>query len=389
MVGRTMKLQRTEIRDFRNHAASVLDFANGINAIFGDNGEGKTNIVEAISYLCLTKSFYASSDALVVRIGSERFDVRGSFEADSGMQSSVAASYEASTAKKTMTVNKAPVETLSSIVGQFPAVILSPEQNGITFGAPTERRKFLDLAISQASKLYLEEILEYRRILRQRNKILLDARLARRDCTDLLEPWDESLLRTGTSIMMRRAKFVEDFRPLVEKQFSVVAAEGERPGIEYVPSFEGLASWTREAVEERFAEELRIHSDEERKTGTTAVGPHRDELEFCIDDLSLRKYASQGQHKTFLVALKLAEFSYLKDQQNETPILVLDDVFSELDEHRSGRLLDLTGNVGQVFITATDDRAFGSGFKWDANHRRFLVQQGTVREHAKAQVLVN
>src|SRR3990172_5183919 len=132
-----MKLQKAEIRNFRNHSASSLDFTDGINAIFGDNGEGKTNIVE----------------------------------------------------------------TISSIVGQFPAVILSPEQNGITFGAPTERRKFLDLAISQASKLYLDEVLEYRRILRQRNKILLDARLNRKDCTELLVPWDESLVRAGSSIM--------------------------------------------------------------------------------------------------------------------------------------------------------------------------------------------
>src|SRR3989304_599622 len=305
-----MKLQKAEIRNFRNHSASSLDFTDGINAIFGDNGEGKTNIVEAISYLCLTKSFYAINDAVVVRIGSEHFDVRGSFRADNGSEWSVAASYESASAKKTITVNKTPVETLSSVVGQFPAVILSPEQNGITFGAPTERRKFLDLAISQASKLYLEELLEYRKILRHRNKILLDAKLSRRDCTDLLEPWDESLVRTGSSIMMRRLKFVEDFRPLVEKQFSFVAGETERPGIRYVPSFETAPPMERAKVEQQFQEALASHRDEERRTGTSAVGPHRDEIDFSIDDLSLRKVASQGQHKTFLVALKLGEFFY-------------------------------------------------------------------------------
>ena len=384
-----MKLQRAEIHDFRNHMASVLDFTGGMNAIFGDNGEGKTNIVEAISYLCLTKSFYASNDAHVVRIGGGGFDVRGTFHADNGTEWLVAAAYDVPTAKKTVAVNKTPVETLSSIVGQFPAVILSPEQNGITFGAPTERRKFLDLAISQASKLYLEELLEYRKILRHRNKILLDAKLSRRDCTDLLEPWDESLVRTGSSIMMRRLKFVEDFRPLVEKQFSFVAGETERPGIRYVPSFETAPPMERAKVEQQFQEALASHRDEERRTGTSAVGPHRDEIDFSIDDLSLRKFASQGQHKTFLVALKLAEFFYLKEQRNETPLLMLDDVFSELDEHRSGRLLDLTGNMGQVFVTATDDRAFGSGFQWNSGNRRFLVTRGTVKEHGKREVFVN
>src|SRR3972149_5105848 len=120
-----------------------------------------------------------------------------------------------------------------------------------------------------------------------------------------------------------------------------------------------------------------------------AVGPHKDAIDFSIDDLSLRKFASQGQHKTFLVALKLAEFFYLKEQRSETPILLLDDVFTELDEHRSGRLLEFAGKVGQVFITAPDDRAFASEFPWNMDHRRFLVQRGTVRNNEQARLLVN
>jgi DNA replication and repair protein RecF len=244
------------------------------------------------------------------------------------------------------------------------------------------------MAISQASKLYLDEVLEYRRIIRQRNKILLEARLARKDCTETLEPWNQSLVHTGSSIMIRRARFVEDFRPLAEEHYSFLAGGTERPGIRYMPSFEVSFSSSRETIERRFFEELQSHSDEERRTGTTAVGPHRDELEFSIDNLSLRKFASHGQHKTFLVGLKLAEFFYLKEQRVETPILLLDDVFSELDEHRSGRLLELAGKVGQVFITATDDRAFASEIPWNADHRRFLVQQGTVRNE-QARLFVN
>lgn len=384
-----MRLEHIEIRGFRNHPDSVLDCSAGVNAIFGDNGEGKTNIVEAISYLCLAKSFYAASDFVALRTGSERFDVQGIFLTDADATSTVRVSFEKTPGKKTITVNKTPVETLSSVVGQFPAVVLSPEQNGITFGAPTERRRFLDLAICQASKAYLNEILEYRKILRQRNKILLDAKTTRRDCSDLLEPWDESLARTGSSIMIRREKFLETFCVLMKEQFRGLVNGNEQPQIRYAPSFEVSSPMSREEVEQRFTEELGIRADEERRTGTTAVGPHRDELEFSIDGLNLRKFASQGQHKTFLLSLKLAEFFYLQEQKNETPILLLDDVFSELDAHRSKRLLDLAERVGQVFITSTDDRSFPSGFRWDGDHRKFLVREGTIQHHAENRLFVN
>ena len=389
MVSGVMKLGKVEIRDFRNHRHSLIECAGGINALFGDNGEGKTNIVEAISYLCLAKSFYASNDSVVLKIGCERFEVTGEFQGDNETTWTVKALYENATTKKTLTVNKVAAETLSSFVGQFPAVVLSPEQNGITFGAPTERRRFLDLAISQASKMYLEKLLEYRKILRQRNKILFDAKVGRHDPSGELEPWDESLVLTGTDIMMRRRAFVGEFMPAMMEQFRRVAGGTEEPGIAYQPSFAIEAGTDREAVEKRFREELRAHNGEERKAGTTITGPHRDELDFGIDGMSLRKFASQGQHKTFLVALKLAEFFYLKEKREETPILLLDDVFSELDKGRSARLLDFAEGLGQVFVTATDDGAFPPGFPWNGKHRRFTVKQGTTEEHAEKRLFVN
>jgi len=214
-----MRLEQIDIRNFRNHAHTLLECGDGLNVLLGENGQGKTNVVEAVAYLSLTKSFYASSDAVVLRIGEDQFDLQGRFRADGGTHWVVDANYERPSGRKSISINKETAQTLASVVGQFPAVVLSPEQNGITFGAPTERRKFLDLALSQASSVYLEELLEYRRILRQRNKILLDAKLARRDCTELLEPWDTSLIQTGTSLMLRRIRFIEGFRGRVREAY--------------------------------------------------------------------------------------------------------------------------------------------------------------------------
>ena len=375
-----MRLQSLEIRNFRNHAETTLDLSAGINAITGNNGEGKTNIVEAISYLCLTKSFYAMSDAVTLQHGKEEFRLEGIFEADNHILRRVEVRYGRATGRKTVSVNHGPIETLSSIVGEFPVVVLSPEQNGITFGAPTERRRFLDLVIAQASRLYLTELLEYRKILRQRNKILLDAKLARRDCSDAIEPWDQNLIETGSSLTQRRWVFVREFLPNVVEAYARIAGEGEAPGMEYIPSFRVADPENLEGIRRNFEDELRTREDEERRTGTTIIGPHRDELEFRVDAMTLRKYASQGQHKTYLVALKLAEFLYLQEACRESPILLLDDVFSELDAHRAGRLVREVAARGQVFVTATDLRSFPPDFVWHGNNKQLEVTNGKVAE---------
>ncbi|MBI2619114.1 MAG: DNA replication/repair protein RecF [Ignavibacteriales bacterium] len=379
-----MKLARVEIRNFRNHGYTVLEAAEGVNAILGNNGAGKTNIIEAVSYLCLTKSFYASGDAVVLQVGKDEFEIQGQFVGDKHFRWSINARYETTAGRKSVTINSSPVETLASVIGQFPVVVLSPEQSGITFRAPTERRKFLDLVISQSSRLYLEQLLDFRRVLRQRNRVLLQARLARRDCSGALEPWDESLLQTGPSLVHRRNKFIQEFLPYFVSTYGQLAGDREKPTIAYVPSIPGSDLEDIESIRERFRLELGLHGEEERRMGTTVVGPHRDELEFQVNELNLRKFASQGQHKTFLIALKLAEFAYLRECCQETPILLLDDIFSELDEGRTRRLLELMEPLGQIFITATDERIFPQGFDWSGKNRRIFVKQGEVVDAERA-----
>jgi len=373
-----VKAVTVDIENFRNHTKTTLVCAEGVNAIIGDNGQGKTNIVEAISYLCLTKSFYASGDAVTLKIGAEQFSICGSFESDGGVQRRVEALYVKGPGQKSIFINGIPVETMSAVIGELPVVILSPEQAGITNGAPTERRKFLDLVIAQSSKVYLQELLEYRKILRQRNKILLDAKLARRDCSKILEPWNEALVETGSRLAQRRLLFIREFSRDIIQSYEIVAGKGELPGINYEPSVSIESAESIEATKRAFAEELQLKEGEERRLGVTTVGPHRDEVGLSINGINVRKFASQGQHKTMLIALKLAEVAYLKERCVETPILLLDDVFSELDEHRSERLVEQLQGLGQVFVTATDLRAFPSQFPWSKKNQTFTVSAGRV-----------
>ena len=374
-----MRIADVRLRNFRNHADTRLEFGEGINILVGRNGQGKTNILEAISYLSLTKSFYASSDATAVRFGSDMFDVEGEIVAGSGLRYAVHVRYGVSQGEKVFSVNDSRPETLASVIGNFPVVILSPENNAITFGAPAARRRFVDLTLSQVSRVYLEDLLEYRRVLRQRNRLLSEARTSGANVASALEPWTVSLVQYGSRIVKRRRDFVAEFKAYIERSYRMLVDVGEEPGLEYLgfsPLPEGataeeIAATMQSALGERMGEEVR--------RGSTLVGPHRDELRLSLNGAVLQQYASQGQHKTFLVALKTAEFFYLQERKGEPPIFLLDDLFSELDEARSRRILDLVAGLGQTIITTTGERVLDEAAGWSDHLRRFIIENGTCR----------
>lgn len=374
-----MKLRTVTLNQYRNHAHTTMECGEEINALVGKNGEGKTNALEGISYLCLTKSFFGNTDRTALQQGKEIFSVEGEFVSDAGIAYHVFAQYDSRTAEKLFSINRLPVDRFSSVIGQFPVVILSPESNGITARGPGERRKFLDFVISQASKMYLEDLLEYRRIVKQRNRILLNTQSTRSDYSELLEPWDETLVMTGCRITQRREMFLQEFRPHLLRVYESLTGSDEMPWLDYRASIKAETGASLDVLREMFWKELHKRRGEERQVSTTLVGPHRDEMELTLDNLDLRKYASQGQHKTFLIALKVAEFFYLREHKGETPILLLDDVFSELDAGRAARVLEMLGNLGQAFITATDLQLAPEGFAWGGKNRKFFVQHGAVR----------
>jgi DNA replication and repair protein RecF len=373
-----MKFREVQLQTFRNHAATEFECAPGRNVFFGNNGEGKTNILEAISYLCLTKSFYASSDSTAVQFGETGFTVSANAVSDIEVAYRIDVSYIKEAKEKRIAINNGVVDDRPSIIGMFPVVVLSPENANVTSGTPADRRRFIDVVVSQSNKSYLQDLLEYRRILRQRNRILFEAKAGQRVSPDLMEPWNENLVKRGSQITQRRAEFVHEFSPYLVDAYTMIAGSEERPSMKYGSSIKVEAMLPTEQIQSLFRRELEQQRAEEQKLGTTLVGPHKDELEFEINGMGLKAFASQGQHKTFLVALKIAEFYYLQERCRETPILLLDDVFSELDEPRSAKLLTLTANLGQTFITATDEHRFTSVVNRGNGMAKYHVCKGKV-----------
>ncbi len=370
------------LRNFRNHADSQVQFGEGINVLVGANGQGKTNVLEAVSYLGLTKSFYAASDLHVLKIGEAGFTLVGHLQSDGGVPHTLQMGFDRDAAKKSVVIDNAPPETLSSVIGRFPVVVLSPEHHRITAGGPAERRKFLDLLLSQVSALYLDDIMQYRKVLRQRNTLLHDVRWRGGAMRESVEPWTANLARLGARIISRRRQFLAEFADYVRRTYAFLADNQEVPAIDYAASDGGRGSASEEEITGTLVEAMNARWDEECRRGTSTVGPHRDELLLTLNGMSVQQYASQGQQKTFLVSLKMAEHAYLRDRRNERPIMLLDDLFGELDAKRSRRILEQIAQDGQCVITATDERPFVHGAELQADLKRFIVDRGTVKEAA-------
>ena len=381
-----MRLVTLKLHHFRNHIDTSFEFGQGTNVLLGDNGEGKTNVLEAISFLCLTKSFFTSSDAPVVNFEKDMFEIAGKVQFESGVEQYIRVAYSQFQGEKSYTINKRHIEPFSSVIGTFPIVICSPEHTPITSGAPVERRRFVDFIISQSNALYFQQLLEYKKVLKQRNKILLDSKISKRDNSSLLEPWDKQVAKLSGHISIKRREFVHQFREFIASAYHHLVGQ-EEPTIEYEPSVTIDDDFTEARICETISAKLKEHRSEEVRTGTTLVGPHRDEFSLKINGLDLRKFASQGQHKTFLVALKIGEFFYLKERCRETPIFLLDDVFNELDKHRAQRLLHFVGELSQTFVTSTDPHIFDNVLSFRGNDRKFSIQHGALVEDQSMVVL--
>jgi DNA replication and repair protein RecF len=374
-----MRLTTLTLKNFRNHTYSQFEFADKSNILLGDNGQGKTNVIEAISYLCLTKSFYAGSDAVVLKFDENLFEIEGVCVSDRGHDSRSRVAYDKTSGRKAVFINRQPLEPFSSIIGKFPVVICSPDHAPITLGSPGDRRKFVDFVISQSNPGYLSTLMEYRRALKQRNRVLSEAREIRADATMMLEPWNEQLVQLGGYLMMRKKRFIEEFQSYFRTAYQHLVGDEEMPAIEYVPNGVPADCDTEEKFKTMLWAALREKKSAELATGITLTGPHRDEFACTINGHDLRKFASQGQHKTYLVSLKLAEFYYLKERCNETPMLLLDDIFSELDERRAAKLIEFVGSISQTFITSTTFHNFERLGMAD-HSKKFFIRRGKVVE---------
>ena len=381
-----MTLQSLRLLSFRAHDESRAHFVPKVNLIYGPNGSGKTNLLEAIHYLCLSKSFLASRDKYVLRKGAPYFEVEGVFTGTRRSKLEVRLVYVPGEGKK-MFVNGAPLERLAQIVGRLPVVAFSQEDQSLTAGGPKERRRFLNNILSQARGTYLDDLMKYRRALKQRNELLKQFRRQppQPHHDEVLASWDAEVVTLGSRIVGRRVAFIEEFSHFLERAYEHIEEVAEHPTIEYDTFIDVAPDAGEDEVAAAYREELRSTSERERERGRTLVGPQRDELVFRLGDFEVRRYASQGQHRTFGMAIKLAKYFYLQDRLEEDPILLLDDVFDNLDRERSNAFLQLlqTDAIGQSIITAAGRQPFEDCIPFDRpEHAMTRVEAGTVQQEA-------
>ncbi len=319
-------------------------------------------MLEAAYFACLTKSFTGASDSECLQFGATHFEVKAEMQSDSGVRSSVRV-YFSNEEGKHVFINRSELEQFSKIVGEYPCIALSPYDLALVQGAPQERRRFLDNTISQTNRTYLEDLLTYKRVLNQRNKLLSEIKLhphPKAEQLALLEVWTEQFVHLAASMMYQRMKFVREFSDYLRAAYKKFASFSEEPTLCYNMDADGVAKDTarKDEIAADLSLKLKRLQSEEFRRGQTLIGPHREDVEFFIDGKSLKRYASQGQHKTFVVCLKLAQHAYICEQLNESPIFLLDDVFSELDRERANDLIEILKPLGQSLMTTTERKAF-------------------------------
>ena len=371
-----MRLSSIRLRQFRSHTETTLALAPEMTLLIGSNGAGKTNVLEAIGYLALGKSFLASTDAPVVQRDAHHFEVEGEFVSDRGMSSRIRVAVVPEEGKKAF-YNGVVLDRLVELVGRVPIVLLSPSDYELTAGGPVYRRQMLDSTLSQAYPVYLTDLIAYRRALRQRNALLTSVRRGSALTPGTMDAWDAEMAALGSRLIVRRAEFLDRFSRFVRQAHELLQEPGEPPSIQYNPSVEPVAGAEGVAV---FRQALARTAKRGRDTGRTLVGPHLDDVTFLLGDVELRPYASQGQHRTFALTLRIAQALFLHEHLEESPVLLLDDVFGPLDTARARVLLDLltSQKVGQSVVTAARVEPFQGLVPLDASsHAVFHVEHGS------------
>lgn len=336
-------LSGLKLSNFKNYESQKLDFSPGLNCLVGLNGAGKTNVLDAIHFMCLCRSHTGLNDRNLIRHGEGFFRLEGKFDA-SGESVKMVVKYQAGQ-RKEVERNGVAYERLADYIGQFPVVMIAPDDVALVQEGSEDRRRFLDATLSQISSEYLHNLLIYNAILKQRNALLkLFAEHRRFDAT-LLESLDQQMPGPATVLYTHRKKFVEDFEPLFASYYAEISGSREKVSVQYEADLE----------DGDFARLLHEALEKDRILQRSTVGPHKDDLRLFMDGQLVKKFASQGQLKSYLLALRLAQYDILRQEKNIAPILLLDDIFDKLDAQRVRQLVGLLfhRNFGQTFITDT------------------------------------
>lgn len=357
-----MKINSLKLKNFRNYDFLDLEFDQATNIFYGDNAQGKTNILESLYLVGTTKSHRGTKDRDMIEFGQDEAHIETVIE-KKGINYQIDMHLKKNSPKG-IAINKMPIRKASELFGIVNIVFFSPEDLNIIKNGPAERRRFIDLELSQLDKVYLSNLANYNRIVNQRNHLLKEIGF-QSGVMETLEIWEMQLVDYGNKIIERRQKFVEEMNEIISNIHKKLTGDRENLQLIYEPSNGNIS--LEKALEKNRERDMRIKS--------TSVGPHRDDICFMVGDLDIRKFGSQGQQRTAALSLKLSEIELVKRAINDTPILLLDDVLSELDKHRQNYLLDSINDI-QTLITCTGVDDF-------VNHRFsinkvFHVQNGQV-----------
>lgn len=357
-----MIIKSIKLENFRNYENLELSFEKGTNILYGDNAQGKTNVLEAVYLSATTKSHKGSKDKEIIRFGQDEAHIRTNLDKE-GMEYRVDMHLKKSKSKG-IAVNGQHLKKAAQLLGLLNVVFFSPEDLSIIKNGPSERRRFVDMELCQIDKYYLYNLNQYNKIVNQRNKLLKDF-YHNTDIYETLHVWDMQLVTYGKQIIERRKEFVDQLNEIIYGIHKNLSGGREELVIVYEPDTEA----------ENFEYKLQKFREKDIKYKMTSVGPHRDDFSFVVNGVDIRKYGSQGQQRTAALSLKLSEIELVKKVTGDNPVLLLDDVLSELDSNRQNYLLNNIGNI-QTIITCTGlDEFINNRFSID---KIFKVTNGRI-----------
>jgi len=364
-----MYLQQLSFLNFKNYTEAELTLSTGVNAFVGNNGAGKTNLLDAVHYLSLCKSYFNPIDSQQIKQGADFFMINGVFEKNGNKE--VVACGVKRNQKKQFKRNKKDYQRLADHIGLLPLVMISPYDISIIIEGSEERRKFIDNVISQTDNQYLDELIAYNKFLANRNAMLkLIADTGRYD-PDLLAVLDEQLTASGSRIFEKRRAFMENFTTIFNQHYGFISNGAEQVELVY----------ESQLLQNSLASLLKKNIERDRVLERTTSGIHKDDLQFNIHGMAMKKFGSQGQQKSFLIALKLAQYTFLTQKKGFKPLLLLDDIFDKLDEGRVTKLMQMVSDndFGQVFITDTSISRVKDIFEAiSVDVKLFKVAEGTI-----------
>ncbi len=338
-----MYLKNLVLTNFKNYESADMQFSPKINCFVGNNGVGKTNILDAVHYLSLAKSFFNNIDSISIRHGEDYFIIQGILERG-GEEDQVYCAFQKQK-QKVLKRNGKEYQKLSDHVGRYPVVMISPADSALISEGSEDRRRFMNKVISQYNSGYLDAVLSYNKALQQRNRLLKDFKSSGRFDPDMLSIWDAQLVRYGEYIFGQREMLVNELIPVFQEYYSLISSGKEKVSLTYKSHLS----------EGNFGNLLIETVAKDRFLEYTSTGIHKDDLIFTMNDFPVKLLGSQGQQKSYLVALKLAKFDYIRNKAGYPPIMLLDDIFDKFDAERVEQIISLVGNqrFGQIFITDT------------------------------------